>query len=329
MSKEFTGIKLITEDLFTEPTNKSYKQEDESNLFYSHKSYLSTESDFTSPSIICTPIPKEYKVINLLNKGVLNIVGKVAYHEVYSKVNKNNTVGEFKKLGFLKEKFRTPVKKDCGLRTLFPEDEESTHCESDSELSIERKESFMDDSIENYIKEQLFIHKRHIDKLKQWIGLTKYRIIYNTEVDEFTTLAFNKKVDGRSNLAFVVLTSDKWVFGCFSQARIPKIKEKEESAGPEDKGFFIFSLKNPHHTTATKITPKVQSSRLVFYPKNSVQLFGVQNAFLISNHPNESFVFRNIDQHYSIPSLVGKELLTGNCYPEIFNTEKVLVIEWF
>ncbi|EMD48724.1 hypothetical protein KM1_070220 [Entamoeba histolytica HM-3:IMSS] len=309
------------------------KRDDSSSGSFLRRQYPSNGTEFSSPYLSNTPLPiyspgpKECFIVNMINQGTINLVGEVELNKIEENEKIEHPMA-VKQEFILSEhqKFR-PINRRKKKKAIH---EDFSRCESDSEIISERSGLFMEDSIETYVKEQLFIKGKHFKKLKQWIGLSKYKIIFDSYFDDLVTDVFNQRVEGKSNTSMIIVTNNNWVFGCFNKLKIPIINSQEETHGLSDNGFFIFSLNNPHHTMPIKITQKETiPGKLILYPKDSNQLFGVEDAFIISQLPNESYIFRNIEQYYLIPSVVGKELFTGCCYPDCFCADKVFVIEWF
>ncbi|ELP85837.1 hypothetical protein EIN_282080 [Entamoeba invadens IP1] len=312
-----------SDDLFFEIVPSADKKDESSSIFYSHRQISELNSN-TSPSRLQSPAPSEGIVINMVNKGTINLVGSI----------KLNTVGD-DVVPNLSKNSKSHNSQSCEKLSPIPRKRDFTHSsskkwlealtvESDSEITTERTGT--GDSFENYLVERVPLKNRHLKKLKEWTGAHKFKIVMNSEIDGFSPDVLTRRVEGKKNIMLLCVSEAGWVFGCFTTTAV---SNNQKTHSPNDKNFFVFSLVNPHHTTAIKITPKqIEPSKLTIFPSESHWIFAVQDAFYISVFPNQSYIDKNIEQTFRIPSIVGKELLTGNCAPDTFTTTKMYALEW-
>ena len=80
---------------------------------------------------------------------------------------------------------------------------------------------------------------RGIEALKEWTGMERATVVYDSTVDEFDGDALFNKVMGRPNVAVIGFTTDGDVFGGFFSVPVT-----EQGRGFYDLGVFAFSFES-------------------------------------------------------------------------------------
>ncbi|EDR28853.1 hypothetical protein EDI_168380 [Entamoeba dispar SAW760] len=87
-----------------------------------------------------------------------------------------------------------------------------------------------------------------INKLKQFIGLDKYEIIFDSDIMEMNRLSFIKSIEGRNDIAIIIVNNHNHIYGCYQKQTIkhaqdlPDYVNRTESNYCIDPDHFIFSL---------------------------------------------------------------------------------------
>ena len=151
----------------------------------------------------------------------------------------------------------------------------------------------------------------YLEKLKEWSCHEKYSILYNAENEELSARLINSKIQGKSNLYFIIEDINGNLFGSY-HTFIPSEKERKVNV-TEDPKHFIFTLKNPFNIQPSLFTPKESNDHIIsFYHDYDIRnVLNVQYCYGIVAQ-NKVFLYENIIRHYNdVPSDCGCRLLTG------------------
>ncbi|ELP92179.1 hypothetical protein EIN_381460 [Entamoeba invadens IP1] len=165
-----------------------------------------------------------------------------------------------------------------------------------------------------------------MDLLSEWTGLTRSLKIYDSEIDELESNALWKKVQGRKNVMFVVVTNTGDVFGSFHGI----LPEKQGAWVREDKDQFIFSLDNNQGYQPTKFKPKSMTHQLLSIAKKNQKqkMFWISDAFRI-NSEDKSYISSSFSRFYEDTTHSDGNIFTGSVYPLTFSVVSCVAFQWF
>ena len=170
--------------------------------------------------------------------------------------------------------------------------------------------------------------KIYIDKLREWTGMEKYDVIYNSKIHSWNKEVLYKRLMYKPNIMVLIFTTDGYLFGNYNKKRFPDCEN--EGYIIDDHHHFIFSLKNPFSIPPCKFVKRnTQSPSCGFH----------YNGFKASNGEKVIFTCRwfyylretisSISSSFSTiyHDHVGKEyfLFTGSTSIKV---EKVLCLQW-
>ena len=81
--------------------------------------------------------------------------------------------------------------------------------------------------------------RENVSTMKGWVGKERARIIFDSDVDEFTNASFNAKCLNKPNIAVIGFTEEGDVFGGFLEREV-----NEADKYFKDPNHFIFSLES-------------------------------------------------------------------------------------
>ena len=109
-----------------------------------------------------------------------------------------------------------------------------------------------------------------VDALKRWTGKARATVVYDSTVDEFTDILFDK-VKGKRNIAIVGFTTDGDVFGgFFSVAVTEQYKEFDDST------IFAFSFESHGRCDTPQrfvVKEELKKEAFVYFFKNDSRGF--------------------------------------------------------
>ena len=172
-------------------------------------------------------------------------------------------------------------------------------------------------------------YDEYIPTLKEWIGLSNYTVVYDSDEHGLTTRTFNDKVCGKSNTLTLIQTTAGCIFGSYNAIEIPD--SKENSYGfylTKDEDFFTFVLKSPVVTKPLKITKKdTFYSGKIYAPDNDKWITGIHCGYYIGLQ-DASFISGKFPMYYNIDIDNAVNVFTGNHFPATFSVYKVVVLGW-
>jgi len=83
------------------------------------------------------------------------------------------------------------------------------------------------------------IVSKNVDKLREWSGLKKLDVLYDSGSDEKSASTFHNRITNHSHLYFILFDEKQNVFGHYLQAQIPRDNKGKKIY---DKNIFMFSL---------------------------------------------------------------------------------------
>jgi hypothetical protein len=143
-----------------------------------------------------------------------------------------------------------------------------------------------------------------------------FRLLYRGSRDGFKAVNFHQKCDGHANTLIVILDRNRYVFGGYTPViwesrdrTVQDIYKSDESL----KGF-VFTLKNPHNTTAKKFSLKSDKKNMaICCDRTFGPTFGASDLLVADNcNANSNSHTSNLGLTYNnYTGLEGKLFFTG------------------
>ncbi|KAL7715273.1 TLDc domain-containing protein [Entamoeba marina] len=170
--------------------------------------------------------------------------------------------------------------------------------------------------------------------LKQWTDHVNFNVIYSSTKHGYSSQQLNKCITGHSNVMLIIMTKNS-IFGSYNGKRIPLKTEVHNIPTGYfvecDEDFFVFTLKSPSLKDPTLFVSNKHRQSLSIRPDNSTDLCVVGTVCCYWLYENRAFISEhfhsNFETHDGIVS--DNKVFTGNSYPETFDVEQLLAVEWF
>ena len=164
-----------------------------------------------------------------------------------------------------------------------------------------------------------------IQFLQSKIQLNNFKIIYNSETNEFSSREINSKIMGRNNISFIVITSNNDIFGTFHQNSINIKGHKLPIRYKQEGGYFLFSYKNWMKTEPLIFYTNIFDDYLVLYDdEDTNNLIGMCGVFTLKI--SKSIISSDFNFIYN--SKYESNILTNSTFPETFELSQLLIIQW-
>ena len=164
--------------------------------------------------------------------------------------------------------------------------------------------------------------------LCKWTQYETYELIYESEVDGYTSRSINMNINGKRNVMILIVSDNGSIFGCFNSFEIPKA-QKEDQWIIDDNDFFVFTLRNKQKTQPMKFTLKegIEKS-LVISPNTSRLWIIATHACFGLKQMDKNYIANNFCENYNCPSDITEDIFVGCHFPSTFIISKVYAIQW-
>ena len=164
----------------------------------------------------------------------------------------------------------------------------------------------------------------NICKLEEWSGKKFSSIIYDSERDGTDCSIFREKIMNQSKLYFIVIDSNDNVFGHYHPGVIDKI------GNCSDNDIFLFTLNSNGRSGVQKFNNKGKKTSTYIWNDDKYYSCGSSydsNSYYCIDQTDTDCSF--IIGEYIVNSFEGikTNTLTGNCYPDGFETVRIIVIQ--
>ncbi|KAL7722674.1 TLDc domain-containing protein [Entamoeba marina] len=113
-----------------------------------------------------------------------------------------------------------------------------------------RRDGYPHVAISNSTKSNLFKRKSIFQmsayekcaQLKKWTAFEQYEVLYDSEINEYSSREINSRICGKDNVMIIVISEDEQVFGCFHQDVIPPTNGDYQKV--ESTEFILFYLQH-------------------------------------------------------------------------------------
>ncbi|ELP87753.1 hypothetical protein EIN_411060 [Entamoeba invadens IP1] len=165
--------------------------------------------------------------------------------------------------------------------------------------------------------------------IKEWTGKNTFKVVFDTERDEFSV----REVSGRTrlikNVLFLVETASGCVFGSYVTTKIPPVRaEAYNTFFGKDEGYFVFTMKNPHNILPTKFDKKDNTKTMMFW-KEPNELEAVLSAILCFriSADGKGMIMNQFKDFYNEPTGFGDDVFTGTHEPNVFDVARILIVK--
>ena len=161
--------------------------------------------------------------------------------------------------------------------------------------------------------------------IEEWTGKKIYQILYDTDIDEFSSRSFWRSIKGRTNIMIIIQTSKNYVFGSY-HSLLPNRQEMYT----EDNEHFVFTIRNPKEYPPTKFMIKKEWNKKSLYIYGDDQIsdvFFVFGCFLICNN-GESFIKKIFNYTYKHDRDIDATIFVGNVWEEYFDVERLICVQF-
>ncbi|KAL7711787.1 TLDc domain-containing protein [Entamoeba marina] len=159
-----------------------------------------------------------------------------------------------------------------------------------------------------------------VESLLKWTNTTDYTLLYNSEIQELTTLLIWKILRGRKNIVIAIETEKGNVFGSYHH----KIPLRQSSILANDKKHFVFSLKNPYGTPPIQFLQNERNENQLIIHRD------IQNNWIFESS-DKSYIGsasgEQINRGYIDTMGLNSDIFNGQHYPNYFTINKLLLIQ--
>ncbi|EDR28066.1 hypothetical protein EDI_325430 [Entamoeba dispar SAW760] len=162
-----------------------------------------------------------------------------------------------------------------------------------------------------------------IEKLRNWIGKSNYKIIYDSKLDGLTARDLNSHVCGKGNIAFIVLRNGGECFGCYQHDPIALSRPTNNKLFSSNR-FFLFVFNGALNSTFKRKTEET----IIVHPNNDPYfVFTACSAFWILQDGTVSF-HQLIKENYIIPDIVTNPFCCKSLMKKI-PIDTLLAVQWY
>ncbi|EDR27671.1 hypothetical protein EDI_278420 [Entamoeba dispar SAW760] len=165
-----------------------------------------------------------------------------------------------------------------------------------------------------------------VTKLKEWIQLNYFDIIYNSEIEELSSRQINSKIIGRKNITVIVKTTEGFIFGSYHQNTLKITKNLLPIRYKQNGGYFLFTFINFYGIEPQIFyTSKYQDYMVLYADDSENGLIGMCSAYDLrvskSTFSSEfSFIY---DTKYT------SDLFVGKTKPNTFEISNIIILQWY
>ncbi|KAL7714487.1 TLDc domain-containing protein [Entamoeba marina] len=184
-------------------------------------------------------------------------------------------------------------------------------------------ESYLITNSPSPVHNTTFNYSECIELLYQWTELHSYSVLYNSNTMELSARTFNSMIEGHKNVMIIIVTTRKYVFGCFCSniphpaPRIIQVKN--------DAHFFLFTLNNPLNIRTKMCQLYGKKKSLILHPNSEQQFISsCFNAFWVCSD-STVHVDKGIHSYYEISENIS---ITNSYLPSHSTLQTLLALEW-
>ena len=220
-------------------------------------------------------------------------------------------------------------------------DLDAIHC-YDNAIRVKISRCCLKNPSELLVNTQL-VNQQYDDKLKEWAGDYKWRLIYRASEHEYTAKSFHEYCDDKGPTLIIIKSSRGWIFGGYTTQSWAYNKPTQEKCiqlshlliylviFKEDPEAFIFTLKNPHGIQPTRFRGRYGNSYIAcgrqYGPDFSNNFYGDIGITDKCNRTDSCFIGNDGTKGYECHPIHHKSLFVNTAGPDQWNHFSVLDYE--
>ncbi len=137
------------------------------------------------------------------------------------------------------------------------------------------------------LKESVISEGQYDDKLREWIGDYKWKLLYRASENYYSGLSFHEYCDDKGPTLIVIKSSGGWIFGGYTtqswkytdytykhEYHHDYFFDRYKHSNKNDSKAFIFTLKNPHGVVPTRYMKREESKYAIYCWNDHGPVFG-------------------------------------------------------
>ncbi|ELP93536.1 hypothetical protein EIN_061010 [Entamoeba invadens IP1] len=164
--------------------------------------------------------------------------------------------------------------------------------------------------------------------LSRWTDKRMFKVIYNSKLgDQLNSDSFNKKIMGTNNVMIFVFDEHRNIFGGFTNKAGTVPNKEDHQYIEDDKAYFVFSLKNQNGNFPQKFQRKRLDVGLRFCNDDNC-VFGLADCLSVYSD-GKAYCHPTFSKYYLDEEMCGASVFNNTIYPNRFNVDCVIAIQWY
>ncbi|BFU21147.1 hypothetical protein EHI8A_113190 [Entamoeba histolytica HM-1:IMSS-B] len=131
-----------------------------------------------------------------------------------------------------------------------------------------------------------------INKLKQFVGLDNYEIIFDSDIMEMTRLSFVKSIEGRKDIAIVIINNYNHIYGCYQKLTIKHAQNPSQEGYTTKHNYCV----DPYHFIFSLLSDSIPPTKWMKVPTpqrvlNQIKIMDTLEILPTNSNPLNDYIF--------------------------------------